>query len=70
MCPVLGPRVTTCDSGGKQEQGGAGCQPAVDDCTLEIEIESLLDTVMMGGRTSYTMIFAADNIAAQTHRNE
>ena len=69
MCLVLGPGVTICDSGGKQEQGGAGVrQTAVDDCTLEIE--SLLDTVMMGGRTSYTMIFAADNIAAQTHRNE
>ena len=46
MCLVLGPGVTICDSGGKQEQGGAGVrQTAVDDCTLEIV--SLLDTVMM-----------------------
>ena len=66
LCLVLGPDVTTCDSGGKQEQGGAGCQPALDDCSHTRDRDrALLDTVMMGGRSSHTMIFAADNIAAE-----
>ena len=64
---MLGPGVTTCDSGGKQEQGGAGCQTALDDCSHTRDRDrALLDTVMTGGRSSIvTMIFAADNIAAE-----